>query len=853
VAFVRATGPGTLLVPEDGALVTTADAGEDGVAQAEDPTPGERYAAFPLVAGRALPPGRASTVETVEIEALTAEARVGAIEVAWRVAPGATVVVRQGKAPIAGPTDGELLYWGRAKDRVLQDCLDPDQQVHYRAFALGARGTLSPGLEAAAVALGPPPALGAVRATPGDRKVTLAWTWPDARSYDRVLIRREPAWDDDPEREVARGGEAAFVDEGAPLGQPLVYELRAALGKQAARRETKVTTKALAELASFRALAGGRSVVLEYALPPGLPSHGVSAQVIRNTDGPPKDMDDGSVVRFPKGATRHVDEPLPPGRPVHYRACVIIDGTRSPGLAAEATPAEKAGQLTGVQVAPQKGALEVRFTPPAERCDAVELLAGPASGALAPVECDATALKQGGPVRVEAAAGEPWRVRLIPVFQGNADASQAVDAAGTAWDDARDLVARPAPAAVELAWTPPAAPPRAYRLKRAPKGKDDEAVELPVPADAARYLDQEVQTRRTYVYTLTCRWGPEGQEVETPPLTVETAVWSAPPDVGRPELRSVAGGVQVTWLPCDRKDSVHWDGVAIYASDAPEEQVRAALEGRLFTKEDAPGLGLTLVEERKKAKAKETARVAPPPEGAVRTYALASVSGPMQRAVLVAAAIGLPEGFLALRPQKGTASPTVAWELPRWAKVKKLTIARGLEDAALEGLDPKEVEELSQPWKGEVDPKAGSFIDAEALAFVSWGYALEATLDVGGQEVVVPGPRAVVERSEGGKLLPKAEQPKGWFSKKQEVHVTFEVEGGKAIPAWPAFQLTRGVEGQVGTKVVHTHPGGAAPAPFTDGDLSSFTKGMTLAYAIKLERPRDALGFKTGEAKVTLG
>lgn len=863
-AFVRArAGGGALLVPEDGDLVGAVQADADGAAALDDATPGERYAVFPLDRGKALPPARASTIEAVEVESLSATPRIGAIEVRWRAPEHTTVVVRHKATPIADPGDGELLYWGRAQEPVLQDCLDPDQQVHYRAFALGQRGTFSPGVEAAAAALGPPPALGAVRATPGDQKVTLAWTWPEGRSYDRAVVTRDPAWPaGETERAVLRTDDACLVDEGAPLGVVLAYELRAALGTTIGRRESKVTSKALAELSAFRALPGGRSVVLELGLPAPLP-HGAHAEVVRSTDHSPRAMDDGSFVRLPKGATRHVDEPLPAGSPVHYRACLVVDGARSPGLVASATPLERAGQLSGVQATAGRGCVEVRFTPPAERCEEVRLFAGPAveGGELAPVACDAAALQAGGPVRVEATAGAAWKVRLVPVYQGNADAAQAVDVVATAWDEASGLTSRPAPSAVELSWTPPAAPPRAYRLRRAPKGKDDEAVELAVPADATRFVDADVVARRTYVYTLSTRWGPpiDGQEVETPPQQLEATVWASPPDLERPDVRSLAGAVQVSWLPCSAKDRVHWDGVAVFTSDRPEDEVRKALADRLFTTDDAAALGLTLVEARKKARSRETLRLAPPPEGTTRTFVIASQSGPMHRAVRVDAAVGLPEGFLTLRPAPDAGQPTLAWELPAWlragrARLTKLAITRGLEDASVDGLEPQELDELSRPWRADLDPATTTFTDPDALAFVTWGYSLEATLDIGGQEVVVPGPRAIVPRCQGGKLAPSAEQARGFLglSARSEIKVSFALEGGRTN-AWPALELTRGVAGQTGAKVVWSYAGGPPPPPYTDTDLGNFTRGMTLVYATKLKRARDGLGFSVGESRVTLG
>ncbi|MBX3471269.1 MAG: hypothetical protein KF878_30750, partial [Planctomycetes bacterium] len=846
VAVVRARGAGPLLLPEDGDLVAAPVAAGDAV-DLTDAEPGERYAAFPFHDGAPLPPGRASTRDEVEVEALEARPQVGAVEVAWRAPAGVVVVVRHGPAPITSPRDGELLAWGRARRALVHDCLDPDQRVFYRAFALGPRGTLSPGLEADAVVLGPPPALGAVRATPGDGRVTLAWSWPEGRSYDRVVVRREPAWPDG-ERAVPRADDPCLVDAEAPLGHALTYELRAALGPTVGRREARVTSKALAELAGFRALPGGRAVALELSLPAGLPP-GASVEVVRNAERPPASMDDGSFVRWPRGADRHVDEPLPAGAPVFYRACLVLDGARSPGLLAQATPLERAGQLSGVEVVPGRASLSVRFVPPAERCDEVRVYA-----AGAPVACDPALLRLGGPLEVPAPPGVPTAVRLAVVYQGAEDASQAVEVAATAWDDVDALVARPATGGVELAWTPPAAPPRAYRLRRAPRGKPDEAVELTVAPDAAHFLDPDVVARRAYEYSLSCRWGPEDAEVETPPRAVEATAWASPPDLERPDVRSLPGAVQASWLPCAPKDRVHWDGVAVFTSERAEGEVRAALDGRLFTADDAPGLGLALVEQRPKGRAREALRLPPPPEGQALTYVLASRSGPVHRAVLVTAALGLPEGFLALRPDAAAATPTVAWTLPPWARPTALAITRGLEEAALAGLDPQELEALSQPWRGDLDPTATSFSDPDALPFVSWGYALEATLQVGAHAVVVTGPRAVVPRCQGGRLAPAVEQARGLFGwgAKAKVEVRFALEGGRAA-TWPPFELKRGVAGQAGARTVWSYPGGPPPPPFTDEDLGNFTRGMTLVYAVELARKRDALGFTTGEARVTLG
>lgn len=856
----RGKATASLLVPEDGEVVGTAAPDGEGKATLRDATPGERYAAFPLVNGAPGAPARASTAESVEVASLAARSRIGAIEVSWSAPPGTTVVVRGGPAPIESPVDGELLAWTRQRTSLVQELLDAGQVVHYRAFALGARGTLSPGVAARGVAVGPPPALGPVRAVPGDRRVALAWSWPDSPSYDRVRVVRAPPWPEG-SRDVLRTAAPELVDEGAPIGVPLSYALRTALDETPSKRDTTVSAKALAELAAFRALPGGQSVVLELELPPGLP-HGAAVELVRNTERVPADAQDGSFVRVAKGATRHVDAPLAPGQVVHYRAVLVLDGQRSQGLVASATPVERAGELSGVEVSGAERAIVVKFTPPADRCDEVRLLAGPHGAPLEPVAYDAAAVKAGAPVNVPAPPGQPWRVRLQPVFQGNADEAVAVERAATAWDAPKELTARSGAGAVTLAWTPPAAPPRAWRLKRTVKAgrADDPGVELAVAPDATTFVDTDVQTRRTYVYALSARWGPEGEgEVETPPLTAEASVHADPAPVDRPEVKSVGGGVVVAWLPPPPKDRVRWDQTCVYVSPRPAAELKARFdEAPTFVADEAAALGLEERESKKKATVRDQVRLAAPKEGTVETVVVASACGQARRVCLVAPAVGLPDQFLHLAPVADASRPTVKWTLPSWlvggqgVRLASLHLERGLEDlAAVDALEAEERDAMQRPLHAEVDPASGQHADQEALPFLTWLYWLEATLEASGTTFTVQGPRAHVPRCAGGTIVPKAEQVKSFFGKKPQITVAFEVQGGKAAE-WPPFKLVRGIQGQAGTKPVFEHKGGAAPAPHTD-DVSSLGKGMTLVYKVELLRKRDALGFKTGEASVTIG
>ncbi len=339
---------------------------------------------------------------------------------------------------------------------------------------------------------------------------------------------------------------------------------------------------------------------------------------------------------------------------------------------------------------------------------------------------------------------------------------------------------------------------------------------------------------------------------------VEVPVHAEPAPLERPEVRSTGGAVLVSWLPCPAKDRVRWDATSIYVSSRPPAEVQAAFAARPnFLAEEAAGLGLEEKETRKKSTTRDQARLDPPPEGKVHTVVVASACGPARRVGLVAPAVGLAEGFLALTPDTSQGVPAVVWTLPAWvtqgpARLVKLAVARGLEDAQLEGLDPAELEELSRPLKKELEPTATRFVDQEALPFVTWSYAVEASFDAGGVQVDVHGPRTVVPRCAGGTLAPKGEQAKGFFGgAKQQLTVRFELEGGKA-PLWPPFQLVRGIAGQQGGKPVFTFGGGPAPPPWVDDQLANFTKGMTLVYRVELQRPRDRLGFTGGETKVTL-
>jgi len=853
VALVRSEAGAPLLVPEDGHLVATLGPGAEPVA---DPDAGDRcrYAAFPLVGGAPASPARAGFDAGQEVGAVAVAPKVGALEVRWEAPDDAVVLVRGGKAPVETVRDGDLLYWGRERRELLQDCLDPDEEVHYRVFALGPRGTFSAGQAASGAALGPPPALGPVKASPGQGRVTLAWAWPAGRSYDRVLVRREPGWPDG-ERAVLRDADPTLTDAEAPVGETMHYRLRTALGDYASRHEEDVSAQAIAELAAFRALAGGRSVVLEVELPDGLPG-GARVEVVRNTEREPRDMEDGSVVRL-DDPLRHVDAPLAAGERVRYRACLKLGRTRSAGLTAEATPVEQAGELGPLHVGGERGLVRVRYEPPAERCERVDVFAGPAAEPLpgAPIP------HEGHTLELPATPGVPWRVRAVPVHQGCADASQALEATATAWDDLSGLAVRAVPDAVELSWTPPGGTPTGYRLRRRPQGRDDEPwTEVELPGDAARHADADVQPRRTYTYRLACVWGEGERAVETEAHEAEARVVAMPAELDRPTITPVPGGVRVRYLPPGGSDRVHFEGAVVYESERPVTEVRRALAelGRPWhTEDEAAGLGLRQVAERKRSRKRETLRVGGPPEGEVRLVLLASRNGPLRRVCAEAPVVGLPEGFLALRAVPASLQPKLAWTVPGWltgggaATLQGLALVRGLEDADVEGLDASELAELSAPWRRELEPRSGEATDEDALPFVAWGYTLEATLDVAGAAVEVSGPRLVVPGKRGGTVRPAAEQARGLFGKKSQVEVTFAVDGAGGF--WPPFELVRSLAGQEGGKVVLRHGGSEAPRPFVDDDLSAFTKGTRLVYRVRLTRPRDALGFEGGATELTLG
>lgn len=842
VLLVRGRPGQPLLRPEDGELVRSLTV-EELPARVEEPAPGPgaRYAAFPLLGGRVGAPARTGGA-SLEVGSLTATPAIGAIELTWEAPPGAVVLLRAGPAPLAGPGDGEPLVWARERTRFAHDCLDAEQEVHYRVCALGPGGALSPGLIASARALGPPPALGDVRASSQVGRVTLAWTWPPGRSYDRVRVRREPGWPEG-EREVARTAEPCLVDADAPLGRRLAYTLRTALGEHTSRLESEASGAALAEVAALRAAPAGGAVALELELPPGLPE-GAEVQLVRNLEREPRDMHDGHPLT-PGPDLRLLDAPLGPGRPAWYRACLVLDGRRSPGVVASATPVEPAGALEEVAVEGLQGKIAVRFAPPRERCERVLLLAAPAGEPLREHPCPAA----GGTVELPATPGVPWRVRLVPVHQGCPDAGQAVEQQVSAWDDLGQLVADAAPDGVLLRWQPPAGAPAGYLLAHRPKGRADEPwSEVRLPGEVTEH-QLALPPRRAYELRLRCAW--DGG-AEAPVHTVEATALALPPALGDPELSLAPGEVRARYLPAAPAERLHWERTVLYLSDRSPGQLRAALAGReWFRDEEAAGLGLTEAAARPRAKQRET--LTAPAPATPGSALLASANGPLRRVLCLGPALPLPAAFLALTAEPA-ATPTLRWArlAPAGAQVTGLVLRRGLEEAALEGLPADELEELSLPREHRLEPGQERFEDADALPYVSWGYQLEATLAADGAQVVVPGPRLVVPALKGGTLRPVPAQARGFLGKKQLVEVRFEA-GPPTPRAWPAFELLRCLADQREGKVVGRHAGPGAPPQLEDADLGAFTKGTRLTYRVRLVHARDRLGWGEGHASLTLG
>lgn len=845
VLLVRGREGTPLLVPEDGELVRSLPRNElDLTVTDPAPAPGARYAAFPLRGGQAGPPARASA-GAVEVGALRLEPRIGAIHLAWDAPEGAVVCLRAGPAPLSGPGEGQPLVWARERRELLHDCLDADQEVHYRAALLGPDGTLSPGLSSSAAALGPPPPLGEVRASSEVGRVVLAWTWPASRSYDRARVRRDPAWPEG-EREVPRGEAPCLIDQTAPVGRRVRYKLKAALGPHQGRAESEAAGVALAEVVALRARPAGGAVELELELPGGLPEAGWEVRLCRSAEHEPKDANDGTLLEVPS-SLRLVDGPLPPGRTAFYRACLLVDGRPSPGVTARAVPTEPAGALEAVEVVGERNKIAVRWTPPRERCERVLVLAGPAGDEPREVAV------QGAGCELEVPPGVPWRVRLVPVHQGTPDAAQAVERTATAWDDLTGLAAEAAPDGVLLRWTPPAGTPTAYRLRHRAKGRADEPwSEVKLPGETpGEHLLQGLPPRRAYQLELACLFG----EAVTAPQTVEATALATPPLLPEAELSLAPGEVRARFLPAAPSERLHWEKTTLYLTSRRPAELLAALGGREWFREaEAAALGLTEAATRPRGKQRETITASAP--AGVGTALLCSVNGPLRRVVALGPALRIEAGALALRAEPA-AAPTIVWSRPAWAndpvQLVRLELRRGLEEAALDGLPAAELEELSLPLARDLPPTSERFQDDEALPYVSWGYQLEATLEVDGRRATLQGPRLVVPAIEGGTLKPAAAQARGFLGKKHQVEVTFQA-GPPAPRAWPAFELLRCVGDQQDGKVIAKVPGGTAqPAAVQDADLQSFTKGTRLTYRVRLANARDKLGWSEGSSTLVLG
>jgi len=826
------------LVPADGEVLA-----ELPVAELPwvDPQPGERYAAFPRCAGRLTPPAFAAYWGGPEVAQLEVSPGIGAIELRWEAPDQALIEIL---------ADGKLAHSAQGPGSWVHDCLDPGQRIAYCARVSLSDGNASPGLEAAAVALGPPPALGDVAAVGGEGQVTLSWDWPDAEGYELVRVEREPAFSEGT-RVVRRGAEAELVDLDVDPGVAYAYQLRTAWGEVASIHESTAEATPWAELSNLRATPGGESVWLSWTLPSGVDVEGTEVVLVRNREHPPADLDDGDRLKV--SGLDHLDRPLPVGEPVHYRVALRCGPVTSTGALVQATPRASAGSLGPVAVEAGRGALSLRFTPPAERCDAVQLFAGPVGGPLQPIETP-PAPAGGAEVALDVPAtpGVLTRLRLVPSFEGHPDPGQAVDVQGSAWDDLSDLEAPARADGIELRWKPPSSVPAGYLVRRIQAGRDGDQSEWTLPGDASSFLDETVKPRLSYRYFVACQWssGAAGHE----PHELEVTALAEPPDLPKAELRVRPGNVSLRYLPVASSARLRFTGAAVYSSAQDPDSLRTALsETSTFDRAKAAELGLTELAYRKRSKRKEVIRCEPPPPGTLATLVLASLNQGLAKPVLIEPALGLGPEFGALTAESTPAGVRLRWTWPEWlaggtSRLLKLALERGLDDVP-ESLSGEDLETLSAPWSTELPLTATEFEDQDALGFLAWGYRLAVTLSHAGQEFTVDGPRLVVPPTPGGTLRLAATQPRGLFGAKSQIELRVECPA----PRWPEFEIVRVVGNQQAGKVVVDFGGGTPTPLFVDEDLSNFSTGTKLRYRVELKHPRDKIGFDEGSAELHLG
>lgn len=856
------SGPSSepLVAPEDGTRVAELE-GDALRAPLEAPLAG-RWAAFPLSEHEAGVPSYASLEPVVEeLARFEGEPGVGRVAFAWSLPPGSIVHVRTSREREPGtPLEGELAYWGRRLSRIEVPAA-AGETVFARAFIYRENGTFSRGRGARAESWSPPEAVTAFAAdSSAERSVKLSWQWPRERArIQAALLRRDPAPPGgavpiDPQ------GPPTFEDRSPPLGAIVKYELAVVSGGIEATAEA--TALPWAELAAFKAEGAGEAVALSWSLPEGA-SPDVQPRIVRRLDRAPADLDDGDLVPV-FGGTEQLDAGLAAGTLVHYRAGLVFASglQRSQGLVASAAVLEKAGALADLVVTPKKKALEVRWAEPRERVDDVVLYAGPEGRDRR--DYDRAAYLAGKPVRLDAAPGVPQRVRVVPRLKGREDASGALVVLGSAWDEIENVVARPGPGSVELAWSVP--PPGCeVVVKRRLDVKDAPWEELKVLEGSTTSFRDEPPRGKGCVYKVALRFRTQDQSIESDGVERREQSRELPPELGSPapRVRQAPGQLGVVYF--EPKAKINYSGVVVYESPRSPQEVQAAFKalGREHhVAEDLP-LGVDLVEVAQKDKSPtpkvEVAIDVREPGARATTLVLATRNGPVRRLIAVLRALRLPAGVLSLRAttDEKSGKPRLDWTLPgaTGARLARVELRRALNDPDQE-LPPKERERLEAPFVQALAEGATSFTDASADDGVTFAYTLAATFEDGPERFEVSSaPASVRGGKPGGKLLVAAAQARGvfGFKKPPSIELTVKREGGQG--AWPAFQIVRTLEGAKGEVAVASFEGGETPpGAFRDDDLAAFSAGMTLGYALKLSRYLDARRVELGApAKAKLG
>ncbi len=220
-------------------------------------------------------------------------------------------VVRTTDAPASSPDAGTVVYEGKGTS-VVDSGLSTGVTYYYSAFARNLIGTWSPAVSISAktIDITPPGPVTGVTATPGDLKITLAWTNPADDDFAGIQIQRKtnafPNTPSDGWTLYNDGPRTTITNAGIYNGVTYYYTIWAkdSSGNYSTPVKIKSSpadTIAPGSVMNFAAVAGDEQISLSWRNPGDSDLQAVS--IIQSTDHYPTSVTDGEEIYSGKGTS----------------------------------------------------------------------------------------------------------------------------------------------------------------------------------------------------------------------------------------------------------------------------------------------------------------------------------------------------------------------------------------------------------------------------------------------------------------------------------------------------------------------------------------------------------------------